>query len=619
MLRPHKMSRVVITGPNKLQENVIKELHKLKILHIVEHTKNELADIGQPLKSANDISEVLVKVRAIITSLNIKKEEEKYLLQTDISKIEQTAKKLSEKINSFSEQLRKIEEQMSKNEALKKEIEILKNVDISLSAFTTYKSLACFTGYVADQDRVAYLKTELSKITKKFILFDAVVEKDIFVALFVDIKKKDDTIKILQIADFSPVNLANLSNLEGTASENLNKIAQQEAKLEKVRENIKKQIESLGKEFKEFLLGAEDFLSQELEKAEAPLKFAATEDAFFIKGWVPSEKLNHTIKRLNDATKNKIFIHSEPAKGTDKIPVKLKNPKWVKPFEFFIDMYSQPEYNEIDPTFLIFLTFPIFFGFMLGDFGYGIVAFLLFYFLKGKFSKKAAGFFNVLLLSAVTSIIFGFLYGEFFGLEEMFGFALPHVLSRTHEVYSLLYIAIGIGVVHINTALIIGFINEKRAHGLAKAMYEKGSWIILQIGAAFLALSYMNIIALGPILGWIFFGVSLVLLYMGEGFIAIIELPSILSNILSYARLMAIGLSSVSLAVVINDMAGGFFQQGGFSILWGILIILVGHVINIVLGLFGSFLHSLRLHYVEFFSKFFTGGAVKYKPFGEKE
>jgi V/A-type H+-transporting ATPase subunit I len=81
---------------------------------------------------------------------------------------------------------------------------------------------------------------------------------------------------------------------------------------------------------------------------------------------------------------------------------------------------------------------------------------------------------------------------------------------------------------------------------------------------------------------------------------------------------MAIGISSVSLAAVINEMSSGFFEKGGFSILAGILILLIGHILNIVLGLFGSFLHSLRLHYVEFFGKFFEGGAEKYKAFGAK-
>jgi V/A-type H+-transporting ATPase subunit I len=109
------------------------------------------------------------------------------------------------------------------------------------------------------------------------------------------------------------------------------------------------------------------------------------------------------------------------------------------------------------------------------------------------------------------------------------------------------------------------------------------------------------------------------MLFKGEGVKGIIELPSLLSNTLSYLRLMAIGLSSVSIAIVVNTMAGEFFHGGGMMIFAGIMIILVGHVLNIILGLFGSFLHSLRLHYVEFFSKFFQGGAEKFKPFGAKE
>jgi V/A-type H+-transporting ATPase subunit I len=105
----------------------------------------------------------------------------------------------------------------------------------------------------------------------------------------------------------------------------------------------------------------------------------------------------------------------------------------------------------------------------------------------------------------------------------------------------------------------------------------------------------------------------------GEGIRGLIELPSIFSNTLSYARLMAIGLSSVKLAEVINEMAAEMFHGGGFLILAGVLILALGHIINIGIGMLGSFLHSLRLHYVEFFTKFFHGGAKKYSPFGAKQ
>ena len=152
-----------------------------------------------------------------------------------------------------------------------------------------------------------------------------------------------------------------------------------------------------------------------------------------------------------------------------------------------------------------------------------------------------------------------------------------------------------------------------------KAIYEKASWFILQIGIALLALSYFGKILISPLIGAGFLGLSILMLFKGEGIKGIIELPSILTNIMSYVRLMAIGLSSVELAIVINESSKEFFHKGGFFVLIGVLILVIGHAINIMLGLLGSFLHSLRLHYVEFFSKFFHGGAKKYQPFGAKE
>jgi|TARA_B100000315_G_scaffold86340_3_gene79150 V/A-type H+-transporting ATPase subunit I len=618
MLEPYEMSRIIITGSKNLQEKIIKELHKLKILHIVEHSKTDLADIGNPLESANKLSEIIVKVRSLMTALGIKKEENKFKLKKGLLEISQTTKKLNDKVSKNLEELKKIEELISKNQAVMQELEILKNINVPLEAFTPYKSLTYFTGYVKNKNSIVYLKEELSKITNKLKLFESVVEKKTIISLFIDIKSKEDAQVILREVGFSPVNFANISNFKGTASENLIKIENEYKKLENRRDNTKKQIEKLGQDYKGFLITADGFLSQELEKAEAPLKFAVTKDAFLIKGWVPSKQLNNTINRLNKASKNKVFIHSELAKITDKVPVKLKNQKYVEPFEFFMNLYTMPTYKEIDPTFFVFLTFPLLFGFMLGDFGYGLVTLILFIMLKKRI-PKAKNFFNILIFASLATIFFGLLFGEFFGYEEIAGFHLPHILSRSHQINELLYLAIAVGIAHINLGLVIGFVNELKSHGFMKALYAKGGWIVLEIGVMLLALSYFKVIILPIYVGVVFFLLSLFMLLKGEGIRGLIELPSIFSNTLSYARLMAIGLSSVKLAEVINDMAAEMFHGGGFLILAGVLILALGHIINIGIGMLGSFLHSLRLHYVEFFTKFFHGGAKKYSPFGAKQ
>ncbi|MBI2654438.1 V-type ATP synthase subunit I [Candidatus Woesearchaeota archaeon] len=614
------MSRVIIAGPNNVQETAVKELHDMKILHIVEHSKSKLADIGKPLESASKLSEILVKIRALISTLNIKQEEATFKLKKSLLEIESTTKKLSDEVTKNLEGLKSIEEQLAKKDAVKQELEILKDVNVPLEYFISYKSLAYFIGYIKSK-YILTLREELSKITNEFMLFDSATQKGIFIVLFVDVKKKEQIIQFLQKAGFLPLNFIHISDFKGTALSNLSKIEEEISKLHNKIESVKKNLEKLSNEYESFLLAADKFLRIELEKAEAPLMFASTPSSFLIKGWIPTDDLSKSIERLKTATKNKILVHFEPAKKHDKVPIKLKNPKLINSFEVLMNLYTMPLYKELDPTFFLFLTFPILFGFMLGDFGYGLVTLIIALVLK-KMIPKARHFFNIFILASLSTMIFGLIFGEFFGFEELFGREIPHLLSRSHELMPLLYIAIGIGVVHLNIGFTLGFINEFKSHGLVHAIYAKGSWFILQIGLVLLLYLYINslINLLNLVIGIILlFIIIILMLYKGEGVRGPIEIPSLFSNTLSYARLMAIGVSSVQLAMVINHQSEQFFHGSPVMILFGVIILLIGHIINIGLGLLGSFLHSLRLHYVEFFSKFFHGGASKYVPFGIKK
>ncbi len=625
MLRPHEMSSVIITGHNNVLETVIQELHELKVLHIVEHSKNQWADIGKPLEEANNLSEMIVKVRALILELKIKRIETTYEFenQVNFSDIELLIKNINDNLSKNLDELKNVEDQISSriSDRSRQELEILKEMDFNVEYFLPYKSLEVFTGYVKNKNDVIFIKEELSKKTDNFLILESsddikgINKKKIFFVLFVDTRNKENTGKVLSKYDFSPIKFENIGNLKGSALENLQRMERETTILKNKRKDIKEKITVIGQEHGEFLLAAELYLIEKLEKAEAPLTFATTPTSFLIKGWVPSEILTSSISRLNKITNKKIFIHSEPAKKKQDVPIKLKNPGYVKPFEFFMNLYTLPSYREIDPTFFIFLTFPLLFGFMLGDIGYGLITLVLCMILKKQF-PKAKSFFDILIFASLATIFFGFFFGEFFGYEEIAGFSIPHVLSRSHEIDNLLYLAIAIGTIHINLGLIIGFFNELESHGFIHALCAKGGWILLETGVALLVLYWMKIVYLPIYAGIIFLIISLLMLLKGEGVIGCIEVPKIFSNILSYARLMAIGVSSVKLAEVINESAGEMFHSGGLLIIAGILILVIGHVVNIGLGLMGSFLHSLRLHYVEFFSKFFHGGAKKYYPFG---
>src|SRR3989338_4451598 len=174
-----EMSKILVTGPKRVQENVIKELHQLKILHIIENSKNELADIGQPVESAGKLSEIMVKIRASINSMGIKKSEASYQV-IDVQGIEKKANGINEIVIKNNEEIRRIEELKSKNLAILTELKLLSGIGLPLEAFEPYNSLAIFMGYMQDSYDVSYLKDSLSKETGKIEMLQSPADKKIF-------------------------------------------------------------------------------------------------------------------------------------------------------------------------------------------------------------------------------------------------------------------------------------------------------------------------------------------------------------------------------------------------------------------------------------------------------
>jgi V/A-type H+-transporting ATPase subunit I len=268
-------------------------------------------------------------------------------------------------------------------------------------------------------------------------------------------------------------------------------------------------------------------------------------------------------------------------------------------------------------------TFPVFFGFMLGDIGYGLALLLLFAYLRYAM-PKAKRMCDIVILSAISSIIFGYIYGEVFGLEHIFGIELHPIIHRAHEIPTMFLIALGLGAFHLNMGLILGIINESHHYGWFMAFVKKGSWIVFQAGALLVAAAkgllvdvpVLSAIHTTPMIAWSVLGLGIAGILYGEKMQGLFELPSIFGNLLSYLRLVAIGLSSVYIALVVNDLGGAMFTKGGTWMVLAIIIIIFGHTLNLALGLLGPFMHSLRLHYAEFFMKFYAGGGKKYQPFG---
>lgn len=635
MLKPQQMTKLSITGTKKIMPTVIDELHSMNVLHIIEHRESHDISIGSPLESADVLSEVLVNVDSLISILKISRKEpyKKPEIKKSSLNIGATVEQIRQKVNKKKDHLNDVHDMLSKIREKKSCLETLCSLPLPLDAYEEYKSISLFVGTMKKTGSVDELDAELKNITNRFELYKSIDKKNMLIALFIENSKKQEALELLQKHGFSEIDTACARSLRGNPALEIIKLKREEEKLVSEETGLQKELENERERWAGFLLLSSGFLKMDLEKAEAPLSFAATKNAFVVTGWVPRKRFPIVKAVLLKNTDNKIHIETEEIdwpKEESEVPVELDNPKMSRPFEFFIDLYALPKYREFDPTMFIFFGFPLLFGFMLGDFGYGLVTMALFYFLK-KVIPSLRRLLNVMMFASGATIVFGLLFGEFFGAEELFGISLPHILSRSHQYMVLLLIAVIIGFVHINWGLIVGFLNKKRTHGLKHAVFAKLSWVgafnsgallivhVFDIKAVFAIFSAEAFTPLFVITLYIIFALSVVALVIGEGVIGLIELPGIFSNLLSYARLMALGLASVKLAEVINEYAGNFFAGGGINILYAVLLLVVGHAINIALGTIGPFLHSLRLHYVEFYTKFFSGGGKRYVPFGASE
>ena len=632
MTAPERMVKCTILASKAQLSTTITTLYDLGLYHITPHSAGEL-EIGDPLAEAEELSEAIVKIRSIRAAYpTVKKKPLNGLSKKSLSKAMEGVNKM---YDTF------LEVQESKTSARKTELH--KKQDAY--QFLTSKKINVTS--LAKSTRLGY-RFGTVKTIPIFENDDIATEQKgeyIFVLFTLPHEEYVDT--ILHQNAFESINLE-MSEKE---------IATELAKIEKEEKITNGKEEKIMKDLPT-IAGLEERFQEEIRKQELPLQFAVTKSSFVAKGWIPKADAEKVQQALTNETKNNIHVEIEEPGKKDDPPIKLKNKKLVTPFEFLLRLYDLPKYSEIDPTSIFFITFPLFFGYMLGDIGYGLVLMGVFYLLKKKLGHipEVVQLSSILMFAAGMSILFGILYGEIFGFEHVsvatgqawcdsIGLCLPEhtleshgvtkvvadfprVLMRTHdhinvlgyEVLSVLVIGAIVGFFHLNFGFIIGFLNELKSHGFAHAFMAKLSWIVLEFGLIGIVLGVLGIV---PALMWIGVVVAVLgvgLLWKGEGIQGVVEIPALFSNTLSYMRLGAVGLASVGLAVVVNEkLALPFFDKGGVFIFVGILIMLLGHGINILLGVIGPFLHGVRLHYVELFSKFFHGGGEEYKPFKHTE
>jgi len=397
----------------------------------------------------------------------------------------------------------------------------------------------------------------------------------------------------------------------------------------------KDRIEEIEKTFDEYAIKYQDVLKETRQKLQEKTNFdlainhtekQAEEKVMLLEGWIPEEKKADLETMLDEQN---VYYLSEKPNTRENIPIKLKNNKFSKLFEPIGELYDLPDYKELDLTVFFAPFFMLFFGFCVGDSGYGLLILIATLLLRGKVDKKLKPVLSLASFLGGATVIMGMISGTFFGIELVNVEAYP-LKEIILDPLKLFWLSIAIGGLQIFYGMFIKAANQIRQGGLKYGLSTIGWILLITSGALAIVLPMIGIELPGIIIKiLLILSGALILVFsnpdinifasMGSGlYDAYNMVTGVFGDLLSYIRLFAIGISSAILGLVFNKIAAQFIGDSFVSYIPFIIVLLIGHGLNIFLAVLSAFVHPLRLTFVEFYKNAgFNGGGKQYKPFSK--
>jgi V/A-type H+-transporting ATPase subunit I len=436
-------------------------------------------------------------------------------------------------------------------------------------------------------------------------------------------------------------------SLQGTPSEMIKSLKTEMANTQQEIEKRKAEIAGLRTTYAGQLLSLLWNVRTSKMLADAMAHYGKLKYTYLIVGWIPSSKVATLTEQLKRASKN-IIIETTPSKrgsAGQNVPVALQNPGVLSPFQMLTTTYARPRYEEIDPTVLITITFPLLFGAMFGDVGHGLLLAILGWVIASKRVPALRGMASlgtIVMICGLSAIVFGFLYGSIFGFEEI----LPHSpffskliwMQPIHHITDILLVAIGAGVVIISIGFLLNIYNAWVARDRARLFFDPNGlaglwlyWSLLGFAGSVAVPGFpipTPVFVVLAVIGGVAVMFSEFFKHLVEGHRPLIEggigmflfqsvvelfekLISLFSNSMSYVRVGAFAVAHAGLSgafFVLAELVDGSRGIGYWIVLLVGIIFIVGFE-GLIVGI-----QTMRLHYYEFFSKFFTGGGAPYEP-----
>jgi V/A-type H+-transporting ATPase subunit I len=657
MFFPREMTEVELIVPSKDLLAATKVLSGHGVFHQVDSTYLGLENLGPSSwqEKAASFSSVERRIQSMMQTLNLPEDysgSAGFESLVDLPALLPAVERIEEEVKSTNDQLSAEKKRLEQLESQLRQVQPLTDVNVDVSGLRHSTHLHSVLG-ILPAANAGRLETSLSRVPHVFFTLREDPQKPV-VWLLGSRSNSDIIDRAAKSAYLDPLTLP--EEFHGTPAEIT-------ASIQKAIDASQQKISALSSTLAELADAHKKELNGYLWEvhvsrmtADAIARFGQLRSTFVVVGWVPTADLELLTQRLRGASPETLIetFPTERSGYPTNIPAALSTNRWLRPFQMLVTTYGRPSYGELDPTWLMALTFPFLFGAMFGDLGQGLVLLVVGILMDRKIILKGMSSLGLLIAyCGASAAIFGFLYGSIFGfeghlIEEYLGFHFePPWISPINEILPILSLSIDVGIVLLLISFLLGMFNNVRAKDWPHLAFGHTGLVTFVFYIAFLALlgSFLGTTAIAPqvavaigslplpwtVLALIFgtlvmfsgffrnwmeghrpiegSGVSGFMMFLVQSFMDLFEtVISLLSNTLSFVRVGAFAVAHGGLSLAIFALAGAEANPG----FW--ITILLGNLF--IIGFEGLIvgIQTMRLHYYEILGKFFHGGGMRFEP-----